>query len=159
MSARSFLCNINLHMGRISHRLLSVITARALTKYLLYKVFLIYISQNWPFASSQRWELHEHPPDFSHCNHTCNVEPTAREWSSKCGCLCWAKGNQGEIYEHNNESYACFNYNNPGPFEVCCCSWQWFALCLSPLQWTDKYGSSVTFACWWKFLLFVVIFG
>lgn len=30
--------------------------------------------------------------------------------------------NQGEIYEHNNELCACFNYNNPGLFEVgfCC---------------------------------------
>lgn len=70
-----------------------------------------------------------------------------RQWSNNCASLCWARGNQGEIYEHNNESYARFNYNDPGLFEVCCCSWKPFALCLSPLHWTDKHGSSTKFAC------------
>lgn len=70
-----------------------------------------------------------------------------RQWSNNCASLCWARGNQGEIYEHNNESYARFNYNDPGLFEVCCCSWKPFALCLSPLHWTDKHESSIKFAC------------
>lgn len=32
---------------------------------------------------------------------------------------CWAKANQGQIYEDNNESYACFNYSHSAVFEVC----------------------------------------
>lgn len=61
----------------------------------------------------------------------------------------WGGKNQGEIYEHNNESFACFNYNNPGLFEVCFCSWKSFALC--PLCWTDEHGLSVKYACSWDF--------
>lgn len=64
------------------------------------------------------------------------------------------RGNQGKIYEHSNESYAHFNYNNPELFEACSYSLKSFALCFTLLNKTDKCRSSGAFA-----YFFAVIIG
>lgn len=126
---------------------------------------------DWPLVSSsdngnrvkQQIHLYEYPYYSPHYSITINSTIATpwfdislqassylpvKERSNDCASLCWARGNQEEIYEHNNESYACFNYNNPDRFEVCCC----------PLYWTDKHGSRIKFACCWEFFYYFLMF-